>query len=88
MAQFTTRVELHDADGADYEALHEYMLAAKFYRTIVGSDGVKYKMPTAEYDSVFDLTASQVCDLAQATASKTGKKLDFCHGIESPRLAN
>jgi len=49
MAGFTVRIELHNASGADYEKLHTAMEGAGFSRTIKGSDGVLYHLPTAEY---------------------------------------
>ena len=50
MSQFTTRVELHDADSADYEELHEEMEKRGFTRTVTSSDGITYQLPTAEYN--------------------------------------
>lgn len=73
MPQFITRVELHDANEEDYENLHKYMEQVHFSRTIKGSDGFLYKLPTAEYSCSGDVTASNVLDIAQGAARKTGK---------------
>ena len=49
MSTFVTRVELHNANGEDYVRLHQAMAAQGFARTIMGSDGKRYHLPTAEY---------------------------------------
>jgi hypothetical protein len=74
MPRFTTRVELHGASGSDYTELHHNMQEAGFYRAIVGDDGQKYGMPTAEYDSEMNLTVEQVRNLAMSVAAKAGKQ--------------
>ena len=38
MANFLTRIELHDADSDDYTTLHAAMEAKGFRRTIIGGD--------------------------------------------------
>jgi hypothetical protein len=73
MAQFITRVELHGSPPITvYDQLHALMEAAGFRRTIQGSDGLWYKMPSAMYVTFGDLTAATVRDLARSVASKTG----------------
>jgi hypothetical protein len=72
MAQFITRVELHNASYQHYETLHAAMLAAKFRKTIKGDDGNVYQLPTAEYSSFGELSAEEVRNLAAAAATKTG----------------
>jgi hypothetical protein len=71
MAQFITRVELHNATYKDYEILHAAMLALKFHKTIKGGDGNIYQLPTAEYSSFGDLNVYQVKGLAEAAAKRT-----------------
>lgn len=44
MSDFTIRVELHNADSDDYEALHEKM-NAKGYKKEITTDGKTYKLP-------------------------------------------
>jgi hypothetical protein len=73
MASFTTRVELHGASPADYEALHRYMAEANFSRLINGDDGVQYMLPTAEYQSFGNLTVTEVRELAEHAAARTGR---------------
>jgi hypothetical protein len=69
VTNFTTRIELHDADAEDYAKLHEAMEAAGFSRTITSSDGTRYELPNAEYNfSHTTMTADQVRDKAAAAA--------------------
>ena len=74
MAEFFTRVELHQANGSDYETLHAEMLKREFYRAIVGGSGDEFKLPTAEYHSIQSLTCEGVRDLAGQAATVTGRK--------------
>jgi hypothetical protein len=74
MNSFITRVELHGANWQDYENLHSYMAAARFYRTIKGDDGVIYQLPTATYSSHGNLSAREVRELAMSTAARTGRR--------------
>jgi len=76
MASFTTRVELHYARENDYEILHAEMAKEGFKRTITSSDGVTYRLPTAEYNYVGDKTRDDVLDKAKAAAARTRK--EFC----------
>ncbi|WP_115116577.1 hypothetical protein [Serratia marcescens] len=62
MASFTVRVELHKAEAEDYENLHEKMEAKGYSREITSSDGIRYKLPDAEYVADKNMTASQVRD--------------------------
>lgn len=72
MANFLTRVELHQARGSDYDELHRLMAAQNFRRHIQASDGRRYQLPTAEYWCHGNLSASDVREIARAAASKTG----------------
>ena len=74
MAQFTVRVELHDAKWEDYERLHAEMEAKGFSRLIKADSGKTYHLPWAEYDGAGNLTISQVRDIARAAADSTGKR--------------
>lgn len=74
MAQFTVRVELHDAKREDYERLHAEMEGKGFSRLIKADNGTTYHLPWAEYDGTGDLTRSQVRDVARAAANSTGKR--------------
>jgi hypothetical protein len=74
MPSFTTRVELHRATGEDYERLHLAMEKRGFSRTITSDKGVRYDLPTAEYDrSGSSLTRAEVRDDAKAAASSVTK---------------
>lgn len=69
MTNYTVRVELHGADGGDeYEDLHEAMRLQGFSRSI-NIDNVRYKLPTAEYSIVSDISAHEVLRKAQAAAN-------------------
>ena len=73
MASFTVRVELHDATWIDYDELHKAMNLKAFSRTIVGSDGIRYKLPDAEYYTTANMTKTQVLERARQAANTTGK---------------
>ncbi len=73
MASFTTRVELHNALGKDYEVLHPAMEGQGFSRKIRSADGISFHLPTAEYVIDGTLTSRAVLDRAKIAAKKTGK---------------
>ncbi len=75
MSLFTTRVELHGASYSDYETLHEAMIEKGFSRYITSNDGIKYHLPTAEYDYQ-DSNRADVLSLAKAAAQATGKSFE------------
>ncbi|KNC93757.1 type V toxin-antitoxin system endoribonuclease antitoxin GhoS [Trabulsiella odontotermitis] len=70
MANFTVRVELHNASSNDYENLHERMEAADFSRTITTTSGEVYHLPNAEYSYSGNKTIEYVRDLARDTAKR------------------
>jgi len=74
MAQFTIRIELHEATWPDYDRLHAAMERQGFSRQITGNDGRTYQLPWAEYDGTATLTSMQVLGAAQTAANSTGKK--------------
>jgi hypothetical protein len=73
MAQFTVRVELHQAEWSDYERLHAAMEQKGFSRLITADRGGTYHLPWAEYDGSANLTSMQVLEIARAAAGSTGK---------------
>jgi hypothetical protein len=73
MANYTTRVELHNAAYSDYENLHAAMEKVGFSRIIAADDGTRYQLPTAEYDRSTALTCEQVLNQAKVAANSTGK---------------
>ena len=73
MAQFTIRIELHEAKWPDYDTLHAAMERQGFSRLITGDDGKTYQLPWAEYDGTANLTSLQVLGAAQTAANSTGK---------------
>ena len=74
MANFTVRVELHNAEWTDYDQLHKAMEQKGFSRKITSDDGKTYQMPWAEYNGSGSLTCSQVRDIAKSAADSTGKQ--------------
>ena len=73
MANFTVRVELHQAVGADYDALHAAMEQKGFSRLITGDNGQTYHLPWSEYNGSGNLTSVQVRDIARDAANTTKK---------------
>jgi hypothetical protein len=70
MATYTIRVELHRANAADYERLHDLMALMGYKRTIVGDEGREDHLPTAMYDLPYSpLACTQVCDQVAAIAN-------------------
>lgn len=75
MANFTVRVELHQATWSDYETLHAAMEKKGFSRSITGSDGKTYQLPLAEYNGLAgNLDTAEIRDIAWEAAKTTGKK--------------
>lgn len=74
MAQFTVRVELHQAQWDDYETLHSAMERIGFSRLITADNGSTYQLPLAEYNATANLTSNQVLDIARAAANTTGRQ--------------
>lgn len=74
MARFTIRVVLHgNATWDDYEQLSSALAEKHITDVITNDDGVKYKMPPAEYQCHGELTAAQVRDICVTAATTTGK---------------
>ena len=74
MADFTVRIELHDASGEHYEKLHGAMEKAGYRRyisgTFKGRPGI-WQLPTAEYDFTSStMSAYDVRDHAKAIADR------------------
>ena len=73
MANFTVRVELHQANYTDYDALHTAMEAQGFSRSITADNGQTYRLPWAEYNGSGALSSAQVREIARTAAKTTGK---------------
>jgi hypothetical protein len=74
MARFTVRIELHDAQWADYDTLHAAMERQGFSRLITADDGQRYQLPWAEYDGTANITSMDILGIAQSAANSTGKR--------------
>jgi hypothetical protein len=76
MARFTTRVELHEANGVKptYDQLHKEMAKENFIRTITPDGSTdKLELPTAEYNKIGEYTKEQVLESAKLASSKVWK---------------
>ena len=73
MSDFTVRVVLHNADGEDYERLHELMAARGYSREITGDSGKIFKLPDAEYNASKDLSVEQLRDEVMEVAEQIKK---------------
>lgn len=74
MANFTVRIELHDASWEDYNVLHAAMEQRGFSRFILADSGRTYRLPWAEYSGTGSLTSTKVRDIAQEAANQTGRR--------------
>ena len=76
MPIFIVRVVLHGAkDPEGYVDLHESMEQKQYYRTIKGSDGVTYELPSATYRARGDTwTKEMIRDEVRGIANDTGYK--------------
>lgn len=75
MAEFTVRVVLHDkATWDDYETLAAALAEKNITDVLTSDDGVKYKMPPAEYQCRGDITKADVLTHCRNAAGSTGKK--------------
>jgi hypothetical protein len=74
---YLVRVELHNASVTNYETLHRAMAARGFSRTLRGSDGSLYQLPTAEYVIDTMLAGNEVRTHASTAAASTG----CTHGV-------
>lgn len=73
MAQFTIRVELHGAEWDDYEQLASALAQKNITDVLTDDQGVKYKMPPAEYQYQGNCTAAELREICVAAAKTTGK---------------
>lgn len=70
MTEFTTRVVLYgEPTWSHYARLADAMSAEGFTDVIVGSNGVRYKMPPAEYTISTPLSLNQVHAKAKSAAN-------------------
>lgn len=60
MPRYIVRVELPNADYADYQNLYERMKAHGFDKKIKGSNGVWYYLPDAEYNYEGNLNSDTI----------------------------
>jgi hypothetical protein len=71
---YIARVELHRADGEDYETLHDEMKKRGFSRTITSDEENTFKLPTGTYVvEATDENLQTVLKAATEAAQATGK---------------
>jgi len=70
MARYTIRIELHDATWDDYVEMYKHLATQGITDIITSDDGVRYKMPPAEYNYDGNATRAQVLEMAKASAGK------------------
>lgn len=68
MAEFTVRVELHNADADEYELLHQRMIGRGYAKEVRDDNGRMHALPTAEYVATKNLSVVQVRDEVLAIA--------------------
>lgn len=73
MARFTIRIELHEATWDDYVAMYDHLAGYGITDILTSDDGVKYKMPPAEYNYEGNSTRSEVLESAKKCAAKVVK---------------
>jgi len=70
MADFTVRIEMHNAGLHEYNLLHAAMDRQGFRRFIISGDGAKFELPTAEYNLTNSaLTADLALSIARSVRS-------------------
>ena len=74
MPSFIVRVVLHKArDPEDYQDLHENMERKRYFRTIIGGDGQRYRLPPATYRASGDgWTVTTIRDEVSTIAKASG----------------
>src|SRR5271156_1590652 len=70
MPQYTIRVELHDGTWDDYVALHKHLAVHGIVDTITSDDGVRYKLPPAEYNYEGNAEIGSVRETCKQAAAK------------------
>jgi hypothetical protein len=74
MNSYSIRVELHDATWADYVNLAQFLGNNGIVDTILGDDGIRYKMSPGEYNYFGPNTFDKVYTAAVTCAAMTGRK--------------
>ena len=69
MSDYMIRVEMHGASYTHYEKLHALLSAQGVRNFIDGSDGKRYRLPTAEYSYTGPETSDQVLSAVAQSAS-------------------
>ncbi len=81
MTKFLTRVELHGATEQDYIKLHSVMEAKGFSRHIKADNGMRYKLPPAEYyvDAATDIGTVRSAAVAAANSTNRQNAVLVCN---------
>lgn len=71
MANFTVRIELHNALAEDYDTLHDEMSQQGFLTTITSVRQITYHLPKAEYNISGNYTRREILNKAQLAINVT-----------------
>jgi hypothetical protein len=74
MTYYTVRVELHEAEGRDYEILHRAMESAGFKTTVRDTKHATYQLPPGEY-SYYTSAPNRIRVLGRAKMAANATKL-------------
>ena len=70
MPHYTIRVELHKGTWDDYVELHKHLAVHGIVDTITSDEGVRYKLPPAEYNYEGNNDIGRVVEICKQSAAK------------------
>lgn len=73
MPRYTIRIELLNAKREQYDAMYEHLDAVNIVDEFTDSEGVRYRLPPAEYTYDGPLERAEVIQLAKNAAAKVSK---------------
>ncbi len=74
MSMYNVRIVLHDATWSDYTNMAEQLSRSGIVDVIKGGNGVRYKLPDAEYHYEGRATIDQVFEASKAAAAATRRR--------------
>jgi hypothetical protein len=74
MAEFTIRVELHDADSKDYATLAANLATIRVTDVVTAGDGKRYKLPPAEYTYSGEIELNILYNAVDGKVKPVGRK--------------
>jgi hypothetical protein len=73
MPRYLARVELRDATSSDYARLNDFMVSVTFETSMVGDNGRRYVLPSAEYFLETDRDLQAVRSLVEHVLEAIGR---------------